>query len=60
MDHLFRIDFAHKGDGLEILKAQVRELEKFRRHEGHDDVQAKQADVSSRHGLPGVRTGLGR
>ena len=60
MDHLFRIDFTHKCDGPKILKAQVRELEKFRRHERHDDVEAKQADVSSCDGLPGVGTGLGR
>ena len=58
--YLFRIDFTHKCDGLEILKAQVRELEKLRRHERHDDVEAKQADVSCCDGLSGVGTGLGR
>ena len=60
MDHLFRIDFTHKCDGPKILKAQVRELKKFRRHKRHDDVEAKQADVRSSHGLRVVGAGLGR
>ena len=60
MAHLFRIDFTHKCDGPKILKAQVRELKKFRRHKRHDDVEAKQADVRSCHGLHGVGARLRR
>ena len=60
MAHLFRIDFTHKCDGPKILKAQVRELKKFRRHKRHDDVEAKQADVRSCHGLRGVGARLRR
>ena len=60
MDHLFWINFTHKCNGLEILKAQVRELKKFRRHERHDDVESKQADVSSCDVFPCVSTRLGR
>ena len=56
--HLFWVYFTHERDGFEILKAQVGELEKLCRHEGHDDVETEQADVSGSHILSGVRPGV--
>ena len=47
--NLFWVNLADKGDGLEILQTEVWELEKFSRHERHDNVETVEADICCRH-----------
>ena len=59
-NYLFWIYFTNKSNCLEILKAQIRELEKFRRHERHDNVETIETDICGSHILSVVCAGVGR
>ena len=51
MPDLFRVYFTDECDSLEVLEAEVGELEQLGGHERHDDVQAVQANVRRSHHL---------
>lgn len=47
---LLRVEFADKGDGLEVLEAQRWELQQFQRHQWHDDILLKE-EIESLYSL---------
>ena len=57
--YLFWIDFTNKSNGFEILKAQVWKLEKFSRHQRHDDVETIETNIRCCHILRSVTWSIG-